>query len=76
MPKVKEIEQLQDHVIETRHYNVFCDFCDNQTPDEEYESTAADRAFELGFEEYTVDGEQGIACAECYPKEEWKKWEK
>lgn len=75
--KIKEINALTEHAIDHTHYKVYCDFCDGETCEQEYPSDAAEEAWEQGYKICTLkNGEKYVACASCFEKEAWKKWEK
>lgn len=70
----KLVDKLERYAIDYTYYKVHCDFCDAETEECEYPSSAAEEAAGLGFNTYKWSGgSEGIACKECLLKEEWKK---
>lgn len=69
-----EIQRLEEHAIDYRHYKVHCSFCDAETEELEFPSGA--EAYTLGFRIVTVNKDEDyVACKECQEKEAWKEWE-
>jgi hypothetical protein len=69
-----EIEKLTESAIDTTYYKVYCEFCEANSGEEDYPSSAAEQAYTQGFRIIPVldRGYKSVACKDCLEKKAWE----
>jgi hypothetical protein len=75
MDKEKWVERLTKHATDTTYYKVYCEYCDNDSGEEEYASSAAEEAYEQGFRVIKVPNRdyENVICGSCLAKKAAEK---